>query len=310
MYKILGEYNILVWITDSSGSSTNYNLLVVLSNSPLNLKNIEDITLISPQQFTLTYEDILMSSDNYDLISKISLINLSEELIPNWISESLSQYSCLINTTFNPKITQDYNFKFKVIDYWGDPHFTNTFGLSVQRNKPPVFNKKPENYTFYKGEQSKIIPTPADMFLDPGDTLYIATANCYEANAESVKTIFNKTGNFISVNYPKSFVGGWRFPIVVKDSADNSLSIFAKFSVSEWNQFEWAVWTGPKMIDCKEWEILHIMNLRTGEWIPILSIYSLGSIKAIGIIWFFYLILHFMVRIFVRFILYKSMFVR
>ena len=68
MYKFLGEYNIIVWITDSSGLSTNYNLLIVLSNSPLNLKNIEDITLISPQQFTFTYEDILMSSDNYDLI--------------------------------------------------------------------------------------------------------------------------------------------------------------------------------------------------------------------------------------------------
>ena len=307
MYKILGEYNILVRITDSSGSSTDYNLLIMLSNFSLNLKNIEDITLVSPQQLIFTYEDILMSSDNYDLSSKISLINLSEEFIPSWINESLSQYSCFINTTFNPKIKLDYNFKFQVIDYWGDPHFTNGFDLSVQPNQPPVLNKKPENYTFYKGEQTMIMPTPADMFLDPGDTLYIATANCYGSNAESVKTKFNKTGNFITVNYPKSFVGDWRFPIVVKDSVDNAISIFAKFSVSEWNQLEWAVWTGPKMYDCKEWEILHIKNLRTGEWIPILSIYSLGSIKVIGIIWFFYLILHFMVIKFCYF-LYKSIF--
>ena len=168
MYKILGEYNILVRITDSSGSSTDYNLLIMLSNFSLNLKNIEDITLVSPQQLIFTYEDILMSSDNYDLSSKISLINLSEEFIPSWINESLSQYNCFINTTFNPKIKLDYNFKFQVIDYWGDPHFTNGFDLSVQPNQPPVLNKKPENYTFYKGEQTMIMPTPADMFLDPG----------------------------------------------------------------------------------------------------------------------------------------------
>ena len=162
-------------------------------------------------------------------------------------------------------------------------------------------------FLFWRGRGSTgkfLLPVPPSPYRgaeggtgknNPGDTLYIATANCYGSNAESVKTKFNKTGNFITVNYPKSFVGDWRFPIVVKDSADNAISIFAKFSVSEWNQLEWAVWTGHKMYDCKEWEILHIKNLRTGEWIPILSIYSLGSIKVIGIIWFFYLILHFMV---------------
>ena len=276
---------------------TDYSLQINLSNPTLALNNIQNVTLISPQQYSFTFKDVLKNQENYDLSSNIKLNDISDKPLPNWIREFNPQYNCLINNTFNPKITVELDLKFSVADYCGDLHFTDAFKLTIKENQPPIANYKPDKFIFYKGQQTAKIHTPTDIFIDPGDTLMIAIGNWFKGQSEFVKTSYNATRNYIMIQYSKSFIGDCTFPVVAKDSVDNLSGIMINITISEWNQLEWTVWSGAKMSDCTEWKDHHILNLKTGECIPILSIYSLGSIKLIGIFLFFYLLLHFMVRI-------------
>ena len=100
----------------------------------------------------------------------------------------------------------DYNLYFQVVDYCGVKYNTNTFKLKVDPNKPPSINKMPSNVVFFKGQDSMTIPTPINMFLDPGDTFSIYTTLCLEKGSQALRTYYNETGNYIQVLYPDSFV--------------------------------------------------------------------------------------------------------
>ena len=49
-------------------------------------------------------------------------------------------------------------------------------------------------------------------------------------------------------------------------------------------------WTSRSSIDWSEWDDGFILNKKTGECIPVLTIYNLASIKIIGIFLFFLII--------------------
>ena len=63
--------------------------------------------------------------------------------------------------------------------------------------------------------------------------------------------------------------------------------IYFDITVQEWGQSACIKWTSKQIIDCDEWDDGYILNRKTGEWIPVLTVYSLGSIKIIGIFLFF-----------------------
>ena len=89
--------------------------------------------------------------------------------------------------------------RFQVADYCGDKLYTNTFKLTVIPNKPPYVNHVPSNATFYKGQDSRTVPTPTDMFVDPGDSFSVYTTLWLEKDSQSLRTYFNESGNYIYI---------------------------------------------------------------------------------------------------------------
>ena len=163
----------------------------------------------------------MSNSYNYDLNSSILLINSYNNFSPYWIRESKSEYVWSIDTSFNQKDTIDNCMHFEITDYWGDNHYTNTFKLTVLPNNPPVVNNVPSRATFYKGQTSRTISTPINMFIDPGDSLTIYTTLCLEKDSQQLRTYYNETENCIYVDYPKTFVNTWTLAVVAKDTAKN-----------------------------------------------------------------------------------------
>ena len=204
---------------------------VNINSTPLQLNNISDIELVSPQERVITYDQILTNSFNYDLNSSISIIVLEDVLTPYWITETKVEYKWLINTDFNPKDSIKYHSRFQVTDYWGDQYYTNQFNLSVYSNHPPTLKFKPSDVTFYKGEGHVKIATPAVMFIDPGDTFMIYISLCFESNSRKLTTSYNQTGNYINVIYPNDFVNIWTLGIVAKDSVNNYWVALFKINV-------------------------------------------------------------------------------
>ena len=276
---------------------SEYTLYVNISNNPIILKSIPNITLTSPQSYSFTYKDILDNQESYDLSSSISLKNSKGNVIPYWIEESKSEYIWSINTLFNPKEATEYDLYFQVTDYWGDIIKTDQFRITVLPNAAPLVANRPTNKIFYKGQLEGVIHMPDNMFVDPGDTFKIYTNIWIEEESQSVDATYLQSNNSILVTYPKSFVGIWTIGIVAKDSGDNYLIFLYKITIAEWGQTSWSKCTSSLIQSCSECGKNHILNLKTGEWVPILNIYSLGSIKAIGMIMFFFLFLHFLVSL-------------
>ena len=134
------------------------------------------------------------------------------------------------------------------------------------------------------------------MFSDPGDIFRIYTNLWIEINSQSVTTIYDKANNSILVSYPLGFVGIWTIGVVAKDSIDNISFFLLKITIAEWAQASWWKCSNNLLQSWSKCEDHHILNLKTGDCVPILNIYSLGSIKLIGMLTFFFIIIHFMVR--------------
>ena len=71
---------------------------------------------------------------------------------------------------------------------------------------------------------------------------------------------------------------------------DNYSFLFFDITVERWGQTAWTKWISKQIIDWSECDEDYILNRKTGEWVPVLTIYSLGSIKLFGMILFFLLL--------------------
>ena len=297
LISIIGnDFNIKIRIKDSGGLYSDYILYIQVIDSHLLFKDIQNISLISPQSFSLNYKDIFQNSYNYDLNNSISLKTIDGSILPYWIEEFKSEYYLNINTTFSLSETINMDLYFQVIDYWGDIANTTKFKLSIHPNTPPSIINKPSNATFYKGQLAGVIKAPEIMFSDPGDILKIYTSSWAEVDSQSVTTTYDEASKSILVSYPLGFVGVWNFGVVARDSIDNIALFVLRITIAEWAQASWWKCLNNLIQSWSKCEDYHILNLKTGDWVPILSIYSLGSIKFIGMFTFFFLIIHFMVR--------------
>lgn len=174
-FALASNYDIKVQINDENGLYSSYKLEVNVKTTQLHLNSISNSELVSPQGVQYTYAQILADSYNYDLNSSISLVFTENIIDPYWITETKTDYKCVINTEFNPKETLEYHARFEVTDYCGDKYYTNEFKLTIYPNRAPVLNYKLPNATFYKGQEDVKIQTPSNMFTDPGDTILIYT---------------------------------------------------------------------------------------------------------------------------------------
>ena len=213
------NFDIHLRITDAVGSYSDYRLsLEAKSSSTLDLKYIQNVTLVSPQSLILSYSDILSSSSSYSLNSSILLISTGGIAVPNWMYENLTNYLLTIKTDFKIEETLKYNLKFKVVDNWGDVHYTNEFLVTVLKNTPPIVVGIVPNSTFYEGQLERIIPVPSILFSDPGDFLIIQTSIWYQYEAQFIRTAYIKEGNHIKVSYPPKFHAYWRLALVASDT--------------------------------------------------------------------------------------------
>ena len=294
----IGNYfNVNIKITDSVGLFTQYTLYILILNQPIYLKSISNITLTSPQNQSFTYQDILSNPDNYDLNNTIYLKNVNGGLLPYWITENRFEYNSNISTLFNPSNETNFNLYFQVSDYWGNVLNTNNFRVTILPNSPPSIINRPANATFYEGQLVGTITTPNEMFRDPGDTIKIYTTLCIENESQSMRTRYSQSNNHILVTYPMGFTGIWTLAVVARDSIDNISLFLYRITISEWGQSAWNKCTSFKISDWQQCEANHILNLKNGYWVSILSIYSLLSIRVIGIFMFFFQFLHFLVSI-------------
>ena len=142
-----------------------------MSSANLSLNLVHNITLVSPQNFLIIYSDILSSNYNYDLKDSISLVSIDWSTIPYYVAQNVSEYSLIVSSNFTVDKTIQVNYKFKVIDYWGDEHYTNVFTLTIYPNKPPVVQSSIANSSFYEGQLFGVIPFSNNLFSDPGDKI-------------------------------------------------------------------------------------------------------------------------------------------
>ena len=276
---------------------SEYTLYVNINSSPIILKSIPNITLTSPQSYSFTYKDILNNQESYDLSSSISLKNSKGNVIPYWIEESKSEYIWNIKALLNPTEAAYYDLYFQVTDHWGDIIKTEPFKLTILQNTPPSIINRPSNATFYKGQSIGVVKTSDNMFVDYGDIFKIYTTRCVEDVSQSIRATYSPTDNSIIVIYSKGFVGIWTIGIVARDSVNNISIFLYQITIAEWGQTSWSKCTNSLLQSCSECEEHHILNLKTGDWVPILSIFSIGSIKIIGMFLFFFLFLHFLVSL-------------
>ena len=277
-------------IEDSAGQYSVYKLpLTILAFSDSMLNYIQNVTLVSPQSYLIKYSDILKQSLSYDLKSSISVVSVDGNIIPSWMEENSVNYTLNILTNFTLESTLKFAYKFKVVDDWGVAHYSNIFYVIILKNQAPIAVASIPNATFYEGQLSGIIPTPAVLFSDPGDTLDFIPTLCIQYDSQAIIATYEKDKNYISVRYPPRFHAFWRLALVAKDSVSHYTFIYFDITVQEWAQTSCIKWEGSQVSDWSEWDDNYILNRKTGEWIAILTIYSLASVKIIGISIFFLL---------------------
>ena len=140
------------------------------------------------------------------------------------------------------------------------------------------------------------IPTPSAIFTDPGDTFKIYTTLWIEVESQSVRASYNQSENHILVTYPYGFSGIWSIGVVARDSIDQITLFVIRITISEWGQYAWSKCTSLQIKDWQKCENNYILNLINGDWVSILSIYNMISIRAIGMFMFFFLLIHFLVN--------------
>ena len=195
----------------------------------MTLNFIQNVTLVSPQSFTIAYSDILPLSSNYDLGSSISLVSTDGNIIPSTMLEDFSNYKLIIKTDYKIIDFLKYSFKFKVVDYWGDEHFTNIFFIAILRNQPPMVVGTIPNSTFYLGQLHGVINTPPILFNDPGDTLTYITTLWLQYQSQPIRATYIKDKNLFDVNYPPKFSAYWRLALVAKDTGSSFVSLIVYF---------------------------------------------------------------------------------
>lgn len=208
-------------LTDARGAFADSKLSIfVKAHTELKLKHIEDVTLVSPQAYKFTYEDILDPA-NYNFNSSITLTGVEKSTLEYWFTETQNLYSFAISTKFNPKVTLKYDVRFKAIDYCEQEALTNSFKITLLPNVPPKLVSVPESAVFYEGQLSGLIPTAEAMFSDPGDTFIVYTTQCIEQASSAVSTRYRPEENCIRVEYPARFHSVCTLAVVAKDSVSN-----------------------------------------------------------------------------------------
>ena len=278
-------------LTDSLGASAYYRLsLQVLFNSDIELKQIPNVSLVNPQNFTMRYYDILNSELYYNLNSSISLVNVENGQIPSWVIENKTFYQLVISSKFNYDNDISFKFKFKITDLCGDEHYTNIFIVTLSPNKPPIIVNKIDNGVFYEGMLIGKIPVASELFADPGDILTFFTTRWIEDIFMPINATYMQSENNINIKYPPKFIGNWTMSLLAKDSANNIAINYFQVTINFCAQSQWIVWSGSKVSDWSKWDDNSILNLKTGDCIPILTIWSFASIKFNGMFAFFFII--------------------
>ena len=284
-------YDLIFQLTDSLGASTYYKLsLQALINSKIELNQIPNVSLVNPQNYTIRYYDILNSELYYNLNSSISLVNGENEQTPSWMVENKTFYQLVMTSKFNYESEISFKFKFKVTDLCGDEHYTNTFTVTLMPNKPPTIVNKIDNGIFYEGMLIGKIPVASELFADPGDTLAFFTTRWIEDIFMPINATYMQSENSINISYPPNFIGNWTMSLLAKDSANNIAINYFQVTINSCAQSQWIVWSGSKVSDWGKWDENNILNLKTGECIPILTIWSFASIKFNGMFIFFFII--------------------
>ena len=220
------------------------------------------------------------------------MLTLNNNKLPDFITESSSSYLLSINYEKSSIMNSNIDLMFKVIDHWGNPFYTNSFSLISYVNKSPVIVERPKDAVLYRGQEYGVIPTPSNMFYDPGDTLTITTTKWTERSATNVVTIFDRGKNEIDVWYPFQFIGQWTFALVAQDSANNIASIVITLNVESWNQEAWNKCSGRETQNWQQWESGYILNLKNGIWVPMLTLSSIEGLNSIGVIFFILIALY------------------
>ena len=224
--------DIKIRIIDILGAYSDYKLsLSILSSDSLTLKSIQSITLVSPQNLTIRYSDIISSSLNYDLNNSISLVRIDERTVPYYTSQNVDDYSVTLLSNFTVERTIQSSYKFKVLDYCGDEHFTNIFNITIYPNQAPTIVSGIVNSIFYEGQLQGVIPIAKNLFSDPGDLFIVYPSLWVERGSRSLYISLDFNLNQINVTYPTRFTGVCTLGIIAKDSVENTNVIVFQITV-------------------------------------------------------------------------------
>ena len=194
----------------------------------------------------------------------ITVVNCLDYSISNFVTYIGSMHSLFINATTEYQWANT-NLRYKSVDSWGNPYYSNWFWIYLDRGQPPAVTNTFGPLSINYGV-SKLFEIPYDLFTSVANQSLQYNVNNW-INIETKNTHFEIVSHneyinssnivtqfFLSViSYDRFSV--WNFPITAKSLMGGSSEYTTQLNMIVCSSKDWTDWTGPYQSDwikCKD----------------------------------------------------------
>ena len=195
--------------------------------------------------------------------SNITLVNCQDNTIPNFVTYIDSVHSLFINAT-TEYLWANTNLRYKSVDSWGNPYYSNWFWIYLDQGQPPAVTNTFGPLSINYGV-SKLFEIPYDLFTswknqslqyNVGNWINIETKNTqFEivSHKEYINSSNIVTQFFLSViSYDRFSV--WNIPITANSLMGGSSEYTTQLNMIVCSSKDWTDWTGPYQSDWIKWK--------------------------------------------------------
>ena len=193
----------------------------------------------------------------------ITVVNCLDYSISNFVTYIGSMHSLFINATTEYQWTNT-NLRYKSVDSWGNPYYSNWFWIYLDQGHPPAVTNTFGPLSINYGV-SKLFEIPYDLFTswknqslqyNVGNWINIETNNTqFEivSHNEYINSSNIVTQFFLSViSFDRFSV--WNFPITAKNLMGGSSEYTTQLNMIVCSSKDWTDWTGPYQSDWIKWK--------------------------------------------------------
>ena len=247
---------ISITLTDSTNAFTIYSFNVTVEPIKVDsFNNIKSMSFFCPVS---AFFPVDVPSD-----LSITVVNCIDYSISNFVTYIGSMHSLFINAT-TESLWTNTNLRYKSVDSWGNPYYSNWFWIYLDRGQPPAVTNAFGPLSINYGV-SKLFEIPYDLFTswknqslqyNVGNWINIETKNTHfeiVSHNEYINSSNIVTQFFLSViSFDRFSV--WNFPITAKSLMGDSSEYTTQLNMIVWSSKDWTDWTGPYQSDWIKWK--------------------------------------------------------